>query len=498
MFKGHVTDDQLQAIWSVCSDVSNEPTPRDACRRLSEGLTAILGTPTPVFSRQVSPWKLLDGPGVTADIAQAAAVAARELEYFTPAASSSFRVLRSRDDARWTPVPLDGLPSQTLVLLPGDWSTGPTASWLPRLAETAALALRLSAARQAARTHAGIAASAYGFARTLSQLSGERELHQFIVDATARAANARLAGLSIYQPKEAAITVAATYGYPSESVGHVRIAPGSGIIGGVFSSKKPLLVRDTTRVPGLTPRSQRYQTASFMAVPVVAGSEVLGVVTLADHAEGRPFTREDLAAVRLLTVVSGIGLMREQLARQTDELAHAAAVDPLTGMFNRRYLETRLDAEFERSRRTSKPVSLLMLDIDAFKAVNDKLGHQRGDAVLRTVAEIVRRCVRASDVCARYGGDEFAVIIPESNGAAGASGQALQTAERIRSRVERFRWEGLGLPQNLAVTVSVGVAVAEPGEHPDSLMDRSDQRLYAAKTAGRNCVFPPAASDDGT
>jgi diguanylate cyclase (GGDEF)-like protein len=324
-------------------------------------------------------------------------------------------------------------------------------------------------------------------------LSGEREIHQFIVDATARAVNARLAGLSVYQPKEAAITVAATYGYPSESVGHVRIAPGSGIIGGVFSSKKPLLVRDTARVPGLTPRSQRYQTASFMALPVVAGSEVLGVLTLADHADGRPFTREDLAAVRILTVVSGIGLVREQLARQTDELAHAAAVDSLTGMFNRRYLETRLDAEIERSRRTSIPVSLLMLDIDVFKAVNDKLGHQRGDAVLRKVAEIVRRSVRASDVCVRYGGDEFAVIIPEGSGAGGTSSNALQTAERIRSRVKAFRWEGLGLPQNLAVTVSVGVAIVEPGEHAEGLIDRADQSLYAAKTAGRNCVFPATA-----
>ena len=247
----------------------------------------------------------------------------RELEFFTPAASTCFRVLQGPDGARWTPVPLDeGLPSQTLVLLPGDWSTGAASSWLPRLAETASMALRLTAARQAARTHAGIAASAYGFARRMSQLSGERELHQFIVDATARAANARLAGLSVYQPKEAAITVAATYGYPSESVGHVRIAPGSGIIGGVFSSKKPLLVRDTTRVPGLTPRSQRYQTASFMALPVVSGSEALGVVTLADHADGRPFTREDLAAVRILAVVSGIGLV-PGTAGQTDRRARA-------------------------------------------------------------------------------------------------------------------------------------------------------------------------------
>jgi diguanylate cyclase (GGDEF)-like protein len=338
-----------------------------------------------------------------------------------------------------------------------------------------------------------IAASAYGFARRVSRFTGEHELQQFIVDATARAANARLAGLSVYQPKEMAITVAATYGYSQETVGHVRIAPGSGIIGGVFSSKRPLLVRDTTRVPGLTPRSQRYQTASFMVLPVMSGSEALGVVTLADHKEGRPFTREDLAVVRMLTVVSGIGLARAQLARQIDELTHAAAVDPVTGMFNRRYLETRLDAEMERSRRMSTPVSLLMLDIDVFKTVNDKLGHQRGDAVLRKVAEIVSRAVRASDVCTRYGGDEFAVIVPESNGS-GSSGHALQTAERIRSRVEAFQWVGLGLPQNVAVTVSIGVAIAEPGEHGEALIGRADERLYAAKAAGRNRVLPVASA----
>lgn len=487
---GHVTDEQLHAIWAACSEVSHESTPRDACRRLSQRLSEILAAPALVFSRDVTPWKFFEGG---ADASYAASLAARELEFLSPVRATRYHVLHGQDGASWTPVALDeGAPNQTLLLLPGDWNAGTARSWLPRLAETASMALRLTAARQTARTHAGIAASAYGFARRLSQLSGERAIHQFIVDATARAVNARLAGLSVYQPKEAAITVAATYGYPSESVGHVRITPGSGIIGGVFASKKPLLVRDTSRVPGLTPRSQRYQTASFMALPVVAGTEALGVVTLADRADGLPFNRDDLAAVRILAVVSGIGLVREQLARQTDELAHAAAVDPLTGMFNRRYLETRLDAEIERSRRTSMPVSLLMLDIDVFKGINDKLGHQQGDAVLRKVAEIVRRSVRASDVCARYGGDEFAVIIPEHSGGTVLSGTALQTAERIRTRVESFRWDSLGLPQNLAVTVSVGVAVAEVAERAETLIGRADERLYAAKTAGRNCVSPGA------
>ena len=492
---GQVTDEQLRAVVAVFCAVSDEPTPRDACRSLSERLTAILGRPTPVFSREVSPWKLLDSGGASGDLLQAASSAARELEHFPAALSLPYRVLMGQGGERWTPLHLDeGLPSQTLVLLPGDWTTGAAASWLPRLAETASIALRLSATRRAARAQAGIAASAYGFARRLSQLSGEQALHQFIVEGTARAANARLAGLSLYQPKEAAITVAATYGYPSERVGHVRITPGSGIIGGVFSSKKPLLVRDTARVPGLTPRSHRYQTASFMALPVIAGGEVLGVVTLADHTDGRPFTREDLAAVRLLTVVSGIGLVREQLAKQTDELAHAAAVDPLTGMFNRRYLETRLEAEIERSRRTSRPVSLLMLDVDMFKPVNDNLGHQAGDTVLRKVASILRNSVRASDVCVRYGGDEFAVIIPGNGDSEVDTDNALHTAERIRSRVEAFEWERLGLPRSLVVTVSIGVAVVEPGESPDALIGRADHHLYAAKGAGRNIVVPSSGA----
>jgi diguanylate cyclase (GGDEF)-like protein len=309
-------------------------------------------------------------------------------------------------------------------------------------------------------------------------------LHQCIIEAAAKNSNARLGALSVYQPEEGAITVAATYGYPSETVGHVRIIPGSGIIGGVFSSKKPLLVRDATRVPGLTPRSQRYQTASFMALPIVAGAEALGVVTLADRVDGRPFGRDDLAAARVITAVSSLALVREQLTRLSDELAHAAAIDPLTAMFNRRYLETRLDAELERSRRTGLPVSLLMLDIDTFKAINDQMGHQTGDAVLRKVAEIVRRSVRASDVCSRYGGDEFAVIVPEN------ATSAPLTAERIRHRVEAFRWDSIGLPHTFRVTVSIGVSIAAVGETSEVLIRRADQNMYRAKAQGRNSVFP--------
>ena len=481
-----VTDEQLHAMWHACSEISSETDPRAACRRLSERLSEIIAAPTAVFRRDVSPWRLLASAAPPAPRpAGAAERPPAQLDDLLPATSTAYLPVSGPDDVRWTPVPLDESgPSQSLLLLPGDWRTGHAAQWLPRFAKTAAMALRLASARQAARKGEGLAATAYSFARRLGQLRGERPLHQFIVDAAARTANARLAGLAVYHAKEGAITVTATHGYPSEIVGHVRIIPGSGIIGGVFSSKKPLLVRDTTRVPGLTPRSRRYQTASFMALPIVSGDDALGVVTLADRVDGRPFSRNDLSAARVITALSSLALVREQLTRLTDELAHTAAIDPLTGMFNRRYLHSRLEAELEKSRRSGLPVALLMLDVDTFKPINDQLGHQAGDAVLRKVADIIRRSVRASDVSTRYGGDEFAIIVPEN------AVSAVHTAERIRSRVEAFRWDALGVPQSLHVTVSIGVAIGEVGEASESLIGRADQHLYQAKTRGRNCVVP--------
>ena len=481
-----VTDEQLHAMWYACSEISSQPDVRQACRRLSERLSEIIAAPTVVFRRDVAPWRLIaTSPPPGKERLLIPAPPASHLDQLMPAPDACYQAIAGQGDTRWTPVPLDeDLPSQSLLLLPGDWNSGPAAQWLPRFARTASLALRLAGARQATRRGEALADVAYSFARKLGQVSGDRVLHQFIVDAAARTANARLGGLSVYHAKEGAITVAATFGYPSETVGHVRILPGSGIIGGVFASRKPLLVRDTTRVPGLTPRSQRYKTASFMAIPIVAGSEALGVVTLADRSDGRPFTRNDLAAARVITALSSLALVREQLTKLSDELAHTAAIDPLTAMFNRRYLHTRLDAELERSRRSGMPVALLMLDVDTFKGINDQLGHQTGDAVLRKVSEIIRRSVRASDVCTRYGGDEFAIIVPEN------AISAVQTGERIRQRVEAFRWDSLGIPQGLHVTVSIGVCIAEVGEAPDALIGRADQNLYQAKAHGRNCVYP--------
>ncbi len=477
-----VTHEQLQAMWDACTEISTEPDAHHACRRLAERLSEIISAPAVVFRRDVSPWKLIASPpGTGLDLGPAPA----QLERLLPTHDVKSLPIVGEDEPRWTPVLLNQDPRfQWLLLLPGDWRTGPVAEWLPRFSRTASMAIRLASTRAATRRSAAVATVAYSFARKLGHITGDRTVHQFIVETAARTANARLAGLSVYRPKEGVITIAATYGYATEEVGHVRIVPGTGIIGGVFSSRKPLLVRDAARVPGLTPRSPRYQTASFMALPILAGADALGVVTLADRSDGRPFTRSDLAATRVIATVSSLALVREQLSRSTEELAHAAAIDPLTTLYNRRYLYTRLEAELERGRRTGMPIALMMVDVDTFKAINDQLGHQTGDAVLQKISDIIKRSVRTSDVCTRYGGDEFAIIVPEN------AVSAPHTAERLRRRVEAFRWDSLGIPPTFHVTLSIGVGIAEVGEAAEGLIGRADQNLYQAKAQGRNCVYP--------
>jgi diguanylate cyclase (GGDEF)-like protein len=478
-----VTDDQLHAMWQACSDIAAEPDTRRACRRLADEVTRIISAPALIFRRDVSPWK-----AIGASSAAAHPPLAPQLDALTLWTGPTAVPIAGSADARWTPVPLgDDAPSQVLLLLPGDWQSGHVAAWLPRFAATASLALRLVSARGSARRGQALAGMAYAFARRVGQVTALRLVYQLIVETAARSADARLVSLSVQRPRDSTLTVAATHGYPREAAGDVRIAPGSGVIGGVFASKRPLLVRDTARVPGFTSSSSRYRTTSFMALPIVAGREAIGVLTLADRTDGAPFTRDNLAAARLITALSSLALLRAELTALTEDLAQAAATDSLTTLYNRRYLETRLEAEFERNRRLGLPVSLVMLDIDGFKAVNDRLGHQTGDIVLRRVAEIIRRSVRASDVCTRYGGDEFAIIVPES------AASAAQTAARIRQRVERFAWEALGLPADARVTLSAGIGVAEAGESAEELIRRADQHMYKAKGLGRNRVFPPDA-----
>jgi diguanylate cyclase (GGDEF)-like protein len=168
-------------------------------------------------------------------------------------------------------------------------------------------------------------------------------------------------------------------------------------------------------------------------------------------------------------------------AEYHEEIYRLTIVDALTETYNKRYLLEFLDRELARSARFHRPLSLLMFDIDLFKALNDELGHLGGDSILRELSARVRKCTRKEEVFARYGGEEFAIVLVETG-----LEPAVEKAERVRQLVagQPFQYEG----QSVRVTVSVGVATTG-GEEPLSahdLIEQADAKLYQAKHAGRN------------
>jgi diguanylate cyclase (GGDEF)-like protein len=241
-----------------------------------------------------------------------------------------------------------------------------------------------------------------------------------------------------------------------------------------------MLVEDITTVPGLQ-RRPRYRTKSFMAVPISAGSDVLGVVCVADRLDNAAFNRVDLSNLRALAAPAALALARERARRDADEFARAAVTDPLSGLFNRRYFHERLEEELDRARRQNSTVTLLMIDIDDFKGINDRFGHLAGDLVIRGVGDILKRSVRRFDLCTRFGGEEFAIVMPGSD-----PENAVPVAERICQRIEGFRTADSELAE-LRVTASIGMAVAQ-GISGRELIARADHALYDAKQAGKNRV----------
>jgi diguanylate cyclase (GGDEF)-like protein len=177
-------------------------------------------------------------------------------------------------------------------------------------------------------------------------------------------------------------------------------------------------------------------------------------------------------------------------------LEHESITDHLTGVHNRRYLERRLEEENQRARRYGWPLAVLMLDLDRFKEVNDRYGHRAGDAVLKQFGALCQATIRATDIAARYGGDELVVVAPATT-----SAQALALAERLRRAVEQHvvkidaARHGV---TDLRFTASIGVAVISAGnDGAPALLTAADRALYRAKAAGRNNVsLAPNASDD--
>ncbi len=220
---------------------------------------------------------------------------------------------------------------------------------------------------------------------------------------------------------------------------------------------------------------------TFAAIPLSTSTGISSVLVVWSTRE----QRLDQGGLDLVSAIAPYAALHLQHARQFGQLKMTAETDALTGLRNRRAFDSALHLESSRFERYGRPISLLMIDVDHFKAINDQHGHEGGDHVLRELARVVQSCVRDVDTAARFGGEELAVLLPETQRAAAA-----EVAERIRHSVDNLvvSWAGRTVP----VTVSVGVASApERVKEAGRLLATADEALYTAKKTGRNRVVTP-------
>lgn len=267
----------------------------------------------------------------------------------------------------------------------------------------------------------------------------------------------------------------AAHGLRTERVHNLAFAMGEGIAGWVAERGEPALVDDCLEDPRFVhlPEAQT-QIRAMLCVPLLARGERCGVVTATSDRTGA-FDAHDLELVRFIATTIALDIENVRLHR-------IAVTDPLTGAYNREFLAQRLPGEVDAARERGVPLSLAMIDVDHFKAVNDSYGHGVGDGVLAEVARRLRSAIRGGDLLVRYGGEEFLVLLPRAD-----AGRAWEVGERMRQRVAEKPFS-LGEGLVLLLRISAGVAQWRPGEDINETIARADAALYGAKAGGRNRV----------
>ena len=266
----------------------------------------------------------------------------------------------------------------------------------------------------------------------------------------------------------------------------------------VIRTRDPVSMDDVTQHPlmqevGDLIRDLEY--TSIMVVPVAYKEHTLGTLFLRARRKNKGFTDKEIEFCQVVANASYHAFKNaklfEQVSDEKEDLRHLAITDQLTMLFNHSFFYIRLEEEFERAVRYDSPLSLILMDIDDFKRINDTYGHRIGDMVLRETANVIKGSVRKIDVVARYGGEEIAVLLPQTS----LSG-ALGEAERIRINIESERY---GDEFDEVITVSLGVATYtfENTKRPEDLVNLADKALYEAKDCGKNCVkvFTEEGSD---
>ncbi len=317
---------------------------------------------------------------------------------------------------------------------------------------------------------------------TLTEMSAELELPRLLDSILRRAIQLTLASggeLGLVDPDKVYYRIVSQENIKSKRQ-QPELMPGQDILGKVVLSRQSLVINDYFNWQERSLELEIGLPITALAVPMFASGKLLGAISVISDQMGRVFNDDDMNLLTLFAQQAAIAIENARLYAEAQRLA---ITDSLTGLYNRRHFFHLARREVDRSIRYGQPLALIMLDIDRFKNINDTFGHLTGDLVLHEVAEFCARLLRDVDILTRYGGEEFAVLLPNTT----AAGARL-VARRLHESVENLQVEADdGIVQ---VTISLGVAQIGPDcTSLEDLLKGADQALYQAKAAGRNQVY---------
>lgn len=317
----------------------------------------------------------------------------------------------------------------------------------------------------------------------LALIDTREELYLQIVEMAADLLQASSGSLMLLDEAGESLRIEAAKGMSLPLARSMNVRLGTGIAGKVAKSGFPLLVNDIERDARVAIANRpRFRTKSFISIPLRPKGAVIGVLNLADKEDQGSFNEADLNQLTSFVAHASVMIERIMALERASRLEELSITDPLTGLYNRRFLEKRLEEELNRSCRQNLSFTLLMVDLDSFKTYNDLCGHVAGDNALWRVAKLLQASAREMDVVTRYGGEEFCLILPGTS-----KKESLFVAERIRRTIEKEPFPQEARLPLKHLTASLGIAsYPEDAGTANSLIHAADLALYQAKNEGRN------------
>jgi diguanylate cyclase (GGDEF)-like protein len=328
----------------------------------------------------------------------------------------------------------------------------------------------------------------YDIARAMTYITDLKSLLKYILSQAIKITKAEKGSIMLYDSSTDLLKIRVLIGLEDkeyqEKVNNDEIEcksfkPGQGVAGKVFQTGKAMIINNTEEDNRFVESDSSF-VRSISCIPMAVYKDVIGVINVTNKQGEEGFSEQDAEILKAVADQAAVAVNKAQLWE-------LAVTDSLTGLYIRRYFMAKFDEEFHRSKRYKKLFSIVMADLDKFKKINDVYGHTTGDLVLKTIGKFLQKNMRDVDIIARYGGDEFVMILPETD-----KDEAYSFAERLRERVSQIKLENL--PK---LTISLGIASYPVDEkNIEGLIKNADAAMYSAKQTGRNKVIKYSSDID--